>query len=101
MVPNDDTVVNEFYYWIGNDKKIPDDRKEARYKAIDDGMKSPDSRANLYYEFFVNQIAFKTNPNSCSDYAADGSQALCLDMQKAVPNYQPVANFKQIIEQEI
>lgn len=49
LVPNDDTVVNEFYYWIGNDQSTTDAQKEVQYNAVDTGMLSPSSRANLYY----------------------------------------------------
>jgi hypothetical protein len=50
-------------------------------------MKTEDSKANLYYEFFATQIANKNNAGYCNTYADDGSRELCVTMQAAVPNY--------------
>jgi hypothetical protein len=53
LIPNDDTVTNEWYFWIGKDNTTTPYQKQQAYKAIDEGMKDPFRRAELYYNFFV------------------------------------------------
>jgi hypothetical protein len=54
LIPNDDAVTNEWYFWIGKDNTTTPSQKEKQYRAIDEGMQDPSRRAELYYGFFVN-----------------------------------------------